>query len=398
MANWNKKIGLSVLSLGLLAMTPNVASANDCYSCDPCCDPCSLGGFEVGVDFIYWKPCFDNTEWAVREYSTTGTTTPVTSEYNSSYQGICPSWEPGVRVRVAKRDIFCDWTLSGSYTWIHSTDNSSVHAGGVNGTSSDFVTSPLFAPGIANNFSSTTDLVTFTDGAATWKSNYQTWDVLLSYDFNCNRCSVFTPFFGVEGLILSQQLDAEFNYYNEASGNVSGSSNGSSGQTISGSGQGLVDEAAWVNWKSSYFGVGLKLGTDYVFNLFDCLKLFARASGSIVIGNNDSHSHQGYKYGNGTGAATFQTLGKYKDDDCCLIVPGYNIALGVQYDSCWCGTDVALRLGWEFVQWFNVANPRSYGSNSFLNTANHAFATSASSPNTSTIGYQGLTVGLDVRF
>jgi len=397
MANWNKKIGLSVLSLGLLAMTPNVASANDCYSCDPCFDPCSLGGFEVGVDFIYWKPCYDNTEWAVKQFSSTTTTGgAAVSEYRSNYAAVCPSWEPGVRVRVAKRDILCDWTLSGSYTWIHSTDSDSIHASADSGIASDYVTSPLFGPNIGTQSFSIGN-VYFTEGTASWKSNYQTWDVLLSYDFKCNRCSTFTPFFGVEGLILSQQLDAAFNYYADADASGSESGSGSGSATSSGSGFD-IDEAAFVKWKSSYFGVGLKLGTDYVFNLFDCLKLFARASGSIVVGDNSSSSSQKWNYGNGTGTATFQTLAKYNDDDCCLIVPGYNIALGVQYDSCWCGTDVALRLGWEFVQWFNIANPRTYANSFDGVTTNVANASQASSGNTSTIGYNGLTLGLDVRF
>jgi len=293
--------------------------------------------------------------------------------------GICPSWEPGVRVRVAKHDIFCDWTLSGSYTWIHSTDSQSIHAVGTVGSLSDYVSSPLFGPVIANVDDQ--DQLFFTNGAASWKTNYQTWDALLSYDFECNRCSTFTPFFGVEGLILSQQLRAAFALLEDDD-------------------EDRTQEAA-VSWKSSYFGVGLKLGTDYVFNLFDCLKLFARASGSIVVGDNCSSSHQVYHRGTGTGTAAQTRFGRYKDDDCCLIVPGYHIQLGVQYDNNWCGTDVALRLGWEFVQWFNIANPRSYGNTyggGSTFAANNNFAVQASSGDTSTIGYNGLIAGLDVRF
>lgn len=385
MANWNKKIGLSVLSLGLLAMTPNVASANDCYS--DCCDPCSLAGFEVGVDFIYWKPCYDNTEWGVK-LNSTSTTLPTVDAYESNYAAICPSWEPGVRVRVAKHDILCDWTLSGSYTWIHSNDRSRIHADGTTGTSSDYVTSPLFGPGIADF----DDLFFFTEGAASWKTNYQTWDVLLSYDFECNRCSTFTPFFGVEGLILSQQLRTAFAYNDFNTGSSSHSSNSDDESLVN------LTNAAAVSWKSSYFGVGLKLGTDYVFNLFDCLKLFARASGSIVIGDNNSSNRQVYHIGTGTGTAAQTRAARYKDDDCCLIVPGYHIQLGVQYDNNWCGTDVALRLGWEFVQWFNIANPRTYVNTFGGSTTADNFAIQASSPNVSTIGYNGLLAGLDVRF
>lgn len=347
MAKWNKKLGLVFLNLGLLTVTPNFANADSCY--DPCCDPCSFGGFEIGADFLYWKPCVDNLDYVYYfEGETTSASTPSITERHSGYKSVCLDWEPGFRIRVAKDDVWCDWRLSASYTWLNINNSATSTKLGV--TDGEFLISPLFT--FFDDFLQNFEVI-----KGKYDTSYNTWDVLFSYDISCNRCHTFSPFWGVEGLIFNQELSAI----------------GFADVTIDN-----VDVLA-AKWTSDYFGVGLKLGTDYVFQMLDCLKLYASASGSITVGNHDNKLVN-TEY-DASGNITIDT---FKSDDNCQFVPGYHLAVGVLYESDMCGCDYGFRLGWESTEWRNVSNPRQ-------------FALFGSS-NTSTVGFHGLVAGLDFSF
>lgn len=349
MAKWNKKIGLAVSTLGLLAFTPSIASANDCYSCDPCGSPCSFGGFEVGVDFIYWKPCFDAVDYACT-YSNTPSSTSAT---DFDYECIDLDWEPGFRVKVGKRSVWGEWDLSASYTWIKSKDSSSVSA-----PAGGFVSTPWLHEGLVDG-----NATTYANAFGDWDTSYQTWDVLFSYNIDCNRCHSFRPFFGVEGLILNQSFESQV--YND---------------TVDGTNSYDID------WTSDFFGVGLKLGSDYTYQLFDCVKLFASASGTLLVGDYDTTN---------THTRITTTTGTWEFSDCdnTHLVPGYHLAVGLQYDTNMCGIDYGIRLGWEFVEWCNISNPRTFAGSD--QASDYAIGTD---PDTRTIGFHGLLAGLDIRF
>jgi Legionella pneumophila major outer membrane protein precursor len=361
MAKWNKKLGLVFINLGLLTMTPNFANADSCY--DPCCDPCSFGGFEIGVDFLYWKPCVDNLDYAVVKYHhTTEGTSPVIDSNKWGYKCLCLDWEPGFRVRFAKEDIFCNWNLSGSYTWLDVCSSGSCKE-----PSADldaYVSSPLFHPAMNNDeFAPEFGELTYVGG--NYDTTYQTWDVLLSYDIACNRCHSFQPFFGVEGVILNQEIKvAGFQDYEHH-----------------------YADAMAAKWNSDFFGVGLKIGSAYEFQLNDCVKFYGSASGVITVGNRDG------KY---VGAVYHQSgeVDKwiFTDSDCCQFVPGYHLAAGLLYETDACGCDFAVRLGWEFVNWHNVSNPRAFTSGK---DGQEFFSASSDYTN---VGFHGLVAGLDFSF
>lgn len=356
MVQWCKKVGFTA-ALCLLTVVPDNAKAYDqCY--DTCQDACSLGGFEFGADFLYWKPCVDETDFAAYTLEGDTTTTDGIPENTLSvnYKQMCLNWEPGVRVRVAMPEVWCDWKLSASWVWVHSCDSRAL---GLADGDQGHYTSPLLAPGFGDLI---TDYVT-ADGS--WDSTYQTWDALFSYDITCNRCNVITPFFGVEGLVLNQTLKADYE------------------TTV-----GEQVNSSYVKWSSDFWGVGLKIGTDYTYTLFDCMKVFARASGSLVIGDDCNSEDQGIYYQD---SATITTLDsrKYKDDDKCLIVPGYHLQVGFLYESCYCGVDFGVRLGYEFVNWYNVPNQRNFS----LDSTNGATPSSIRN-----YGMHGLLAGAEVKF
>lgn len=200
MAIWNKKIGFATLSLGLLAMTPNMTEAADCYTCEPVCDPCNqcadscFGGLDFGIDFLYWKPAIDDLDFCARyepvDIVSTGFN-PTGTAHHIKYHGVCPGWEPGFRLRLAKEDCWCDWKLGLSYTRVKSTQHRKCDSCTECETSNPIVIvgPPLFG---ADRFGTGADVFNF--AKAKWESTYQTWDVLFSYDIDCCRCHVFTPF------------------------------------------------------------------------------------------------------------------------------------------------------------------------------------------------------------
>lgn len=371
MAKWNKKIGLLVLNLGLLVMTPSMVNAADCYSCDPrdpCVDPCGsescFGGYDLGVDFLYWKAAIDDLDWcAVFTSDEVTEVRPNGVNYQVKYHDVCPGWEPGVRVRLSKDACWCDWRFAASYTRVKSSaDRSCDNCIGCS-TSDIYILAPPLFNGESGQYEY---------AKADWESTYQTWDVLFSYDIDCNRCHVFSPFFGIEGLILSQNLEATYETPRDA-----------------------IANSANFKWNSNYFGVGLKVGSDYTYNICDSLKLFARASGTLVVGDDDSSNTQTF-WSNSTTDATFTRV-KWKDDDCARLVPGYHVQLGVLYESCYCGTEWGFRLGWEFVNWYNVANHRDFTGSGDVGTTSTDLSGS-SSPNVRTYGFHGLLAGLELHF
>jgi len=369
MAKWNKKLGLAFISLGLLTMTPNFANADCSY--DPCCDPCSFGGFEIGADFLYWKPCVDNLDYAVVKYADGGDTELSTSKWG--YKCVCLDWEPGFRIRLGKDDVWCNWRLDASYTWLDINTSSSCKAP----TGDDaYVSSPMFHPIQGNGYDGapTFDELTYVKG--TYDTTYQTWDVLLSYDISCNRCHTFQPFFGVEGLILDQ--DIKVHAYVDPDDTTL--------DTIS------------LAWNSDFFGVGLKIGTNYQFQMFDCLKFYGGASGVITVGDRDGRGRGYVTDGSGN-----VHEGIFSDSDCCQFVPGYHLAVGLLYETDMCGCDFAVRVGWEFVQWHNVSNPRAFSGDKTIaqkqsEDGSDAKAYFSSSSDYTTFGLHGLTVGLDFSF
>lgn len=360
MAKWNKKLGLVFINLGLLTMTPNFANADCCY--DPCCDPCSFGGFEIGADFLYWKPCVDNLDYAVVRYAdSSDSSTPETTTRKWGYKCLCLDWEPGFRIRFGKDDIWCNWRLDASYTWLNVKTSSSCKE--PNSDEGTYVTSPFFHPNFRYFEDPTFGEISEVDGS--YNLTYQTWDVLLGYDIACNRCHSFKPFFGVEGVILNQEIKAEG--YVDAE----------------------VDDVDYYStkWSSDFFGVGLKIGTDYQFQMFDCLQFYGSAAGTIAVGN-----HDGKWVGDVADASGNIDHNIFSDSDCCQFVPGYHLAVGLLYETDACGCEFAVRVGWEFVQWHNVSNPRAFSS--ALPYDEHYSA----STDYTTLGFHGLVAGLDFAF
>ncbi|NGX43086.1 MAG: hypothetical protein K940chlam7_01377 [Chlamydiae bacterium] len=361
MEKWRNKLSLAILSFGLMALTPNFASAqyydsccepyyNSC--CDPCeWDPCACREFEVGVDFLYWKPYVDNLNYGV-----------IYDRDRAKFKKMCPDWEPGVRVMLASPNAYCGWELRGSWTYIESDDSSQTKAG-----EEEWVTSPLIHNAMILELGEEADLFKKVEGS--WNARYHEWDILASYNISCKECHFFQPFFGVAGIFLDQDLKVE------ASGTISD-----------------ITSEAKVKWDSEYWGVGLRAGTHYEYHFSNCMRFFANAYGTILAGEATIKNDQFIEQISGTGENIVER--GFKDsENCHQMVPGYHLATGFIYDTCWCNWDFSFRLGYEFMNWHNIPNHRVFSGDDLNAGIGHS-----SSETTRTLGFHGLLAGLSVGF
>ena len=324
----------------LLTVASVVAQEEHCDFNDSCgWSLCDLE-FEIGADFLWWKPCVDDLDYAAKK---TGDN-PTRLKMNS----IDPDWEPGVRVTLTLLDFYCDWNLCASYTYLGSDDSSTVKENAK-------IIPAIIHPGISiSSF--------YNEGKGSWCSRYHEWDVLLGYDILCNEYYSLQTLVGVVGINLDQRFKAT-----------------------------LSDESTQIStkWSSDFCGVGLRFVTDYKFRLSECLELAALTSGTILTGSADTKNVMDDSDSDKKSDFIFM------DDDPCQIVCGYRIGVGLIYETALCNYDSALKIGYEFVQWHNIPNHRIFVSDNSSSSSDGAVSTSS---NTRTFGFHGLTLGLAMEF
>lgn len=314
-------------------------------SLEPCCDPCHWNlceqRIDIGVDYLYWKPCVDDLDFA----ATVETDNKIT---DVKYKGICPDWEGAFRVYLNLPAFYCDWEMCLSYARVETCDSKKTTFD--NPSTTEGITSPLIHP----------DLISanlYEEAKAHWGLCYQEWDVLFCYDTSCNRCHSLKPFFGVAGIYFKQKLHADF--LSEQS------------------------DIYTVKWDSSYWGVGLKAGTEYTYRFNNCITFVAKASGALLAGEASSKNKQ-----------KFDTKIDLKDDDCCHFIPGYYIGAAAIYEGCLCGKEYLIKVGYEFLNWYNIPNHRVfYGAD-----GNNAELSHSSSSSTRNLGFHGPLAGISVIF
>lgn len=356
MKKWRSLI-FGVASAAFLGLSPANVSAGSCNPCESWCDPCCWDfcdmHFTVGAEFLWWKPCVDDLDVAAL-LTTNGTRRRV------DYESLCPEWEPGFRVYLEFPNACCNWDLSASFTYLSSDDHAKQRFRGADDDNG--IISPLIFGGAPFD-----DEPTYEHGKQRWKFKYNEWDVLLSYEICCNSCHHFRPYFGVAGLILDQDLKAHFSHRTDN-----------------------VD--THIDWDSEYWGVGLRAGSNYQFDIGCGFSVFAKAHATLLAGEADSENKHHF-VSNSTAIGIADERIHFKDDDCCHFIPGYNISAGFSYTGCWCDWEIGARLGYEFVWWQNLPNHRIFFGDNTSIEASHS-----SSPDTRSIGFHGLVAGLSLSF
>ena len=282
------------MALATCLITPN-AHADSWNRDSSWCD-----GVDVGAHFIFWKPCFDDLDYA---YITDTSGSRAINEYKY----VSNEWKPGLQVTLAKQGLFCDWNFSASYTRITGS-NSNGSALGSNGT----LTPTAAIVGISGPYES---------AQAYHRFSYNAYDLLFSRRCCITSCHTLTPFVGVAGLVHNQHLETQYS---------------------------TPTDRLTINWDGDYNGVGFRFGTQYDLTWNDCWMLFVKGSGAILVGTLSNKQKED----------ALAITPEQWEDETCNFVPGTQIAVGFSYDTCWCDKLFKFVIGYEFLQWYNLSTPR----------------------------------------
>jgi hypothetical protein len=320
-----------------------IANSEAASSSDRCC----IGDYELGAEFLWWKPC-------IQDLDICGTYEETLSEaiidVDFDYKGICPKWEPGLRVWFRYPELigWCNLGFKASYTYMHVNDRKKHENGEVIG----FLIHPGFIGPERTNM--------VCEGS--YESFCHELDALFYFDGCCGVCQSIEPYFGLAALFLEQELKVDHSFD-----------------------QGELAGTADVKWKSNAWGLGLRMGMAYHYYYSRCLSYYAFGQGTILAASQSGKQSQEYR---GTESIDLSL----DDTNCWSCVPGFHLGLGAVYDFCVCDFDLALQIGYEFKKWFGIRKHRRfYGDNTqseiaFSNDPERSF------------GFHGLNVGLSWCF
>lgn len=332
---------LATLAMLMLSYLPAEAKSQCCkkscipvYTDDCNWQHCHFGGSSTfEVEALIWKTCIEDLDYAAK-ILTTGDTTRV------YYQRICPDWEAGIRFSYEMPSFLWDWGFMASYTIVDYDDSAKVVRAGS-------ITSPMIHQGVIDELDD--------KAVGDWELCYHDWDLLLSYHLSCGQCHHIKPYLGVAGVFIEQKLKTKF-----------------MGER----------EDYTVRWHSRYRGYGLRAGSEYQYVINKCLRVYSDANATLLAGEGKSKNKQ-----------VFDEEIKLKDNHCCHFIPGYHIGAGILSDMWICDVMFTLRIGYEFVQWFNLPNNRGFTGDNITSEASHA--TSSSVRN---LGFHGVNAGISMTF
>lgn len=332
------------------------------------CNSCSCEGLGVGADFLYWKLCENNMDYALVEH----VSSPTPNSINQGcYRFVKHSWDPGFRVWAEKKNLFCGYNLYGSYTRFDTTKSATT-------TASD---SLLFSTLAIGNLNAITEQ-SLQRIDACHHVRYQNFDVMLSFDYPicCNHS--FTPLIGVEGIKIDESWKSPF------SGLVDG------------------DPATYlVHWNSDYQAFGLKIGSRYDCDLSCGFSLFALGTFSLVTGSVNATNSQILSLTPNPELPNNDIIVINNKDHTYLIQPGAHLAIGLNYERCYCGKTFKIRIGYELVDWWNMPTIRRFSGNAPVaasstpvQAADNVQQQASTSGAGSNMMFHGLFVGAEVSF
>ncbi|MGA8164306.1 MAG: Lpg1974 family pore-forming outer membrane protein [Waddliaceae bacterium] len=322
-------------------------------------------GVGLGADFLWWKPCVDNLDYAIKFAEPTSESLENNDEnegFLSDIKSIHLDWEPGVRVMAWAFNRECNWGAGASWTYVKICDTASIRI-----TEDQFFNDGI---SIMNPF------VIGQSGIAargSFDACYHDWDLLALHSCFYGNCHRISPYAGVAGMVFNQKINDRITPVGmfENSKGLDQEENGDSIPT---------------KWRGDYWGVGFRVGLCYEFAFSRCFNFFAKADGSLLAGkvNRNRLSTQAQIRG------TFVDASYNDPRNRCHFVPGYHIAAGFTYDVCLYNLDLLLRLGYEFVNWHNLSSPRI-----LVSQTGNLFPIAT---NTRTLSFHGLLAGLGISF
>lgn len=328
-----------------------------------CCnyvDSCSYGcdrqcSIEIGAEFLYRKVCLDEFNWA---FARTETTEANVTSIDLSYERLCLDDEPGVRAWLGFQPAGKESLgIYFGYVYLSGSKNDSIQQSFGNTIGTTVMHYGLFQESAG-----------FTDIAVDWRNQYHEGEVVLGSSAFCGKNHVFLPYFGAAGIYLEQKFALDL----------------SDPDLV------FAGDAGAVDWESQYWGVGLRFGSHYKYQLGSCLAFIGRFNASLLVGENKFHNFQSVIFSSEAEELRLNISGKNK----CHVVPGYSLGAGFAIEPEICGCTLSLRVGYEFNEWYNIPKHRTFSGESTVD-GEVAYSDSASNR---TWGSHGLFAGLSFAF
>ncbi len=315
-----------------------------CYERD-CGTKCDwYGGYNITAEFLYWMPCGKELDYAAL-FDSNFITDNVTGTGRYQYLGY--NYEPGIRAGFGIDRVWFKTDFLGSFTYIAGQRGNTLSS-----LLDDALLPTLFHGGLSF-------------AADTIQSNqsyiYESFDALFRYDFRPTDWNTFRPFFGVEGMRLTQ------NHHDEITSDV------------------VSNLTSSLKWHSEFKGIGLKIGSEASSYLCGSLQIYSKASVSLLFGESSESNQQISDFGSAQ-ESNF-TLSARQN----FITPGLYLDVGFKAKVCICDLTFLASLGYEFLQWHNMPSIRRFP----VEGAAFALATSA---NDQSFGFHGLHTGLTFEF
>jgi len=299
------RLFLVIISASLFAFIPIslcFSSPMDCGGrCSfPCWDPCLLGVFEVGGEFLWWKPSLDIKRVILEERKNENDTT-------HTRKSLCPDWEPGKRFWIYKPFPSlggCGFGASWSAICHDYSISDKIKDGGIGVFSIPCRHLPMSS---------------FSKVDTSWKISYQDYNALFSYSCYWGQSFVLHPFFGFTGLAIEEKLRVV-------------------GQPCDSEESQVTTEC-----KTCLYAYGVRIGSRYECPFFRHFSVFGRASLSLLAGRPRIHSQTGGHH--------------HKKRVIPHCYPNCHLAAGISYNPVFCYGSFSFRAGYELMEWFYL--PRS---------------------------------------
>jgi hypothetical protein len=328
---------------------------------------------DIGIDYICWKPCIDDMDFAA---VLSGEISNEENPLQIKYRSITPPYDSGFRIYAYMPGQIGDFGIYVATTWLGMEHRNKIHA-----EENERIVLPLVHPQIELQSPVVDHMYRIAKG--TWKMEYQTFEILGAFPtlYNCNIG--MTALFGFEFLNLKQFIKSRGDEQQDQFSVKSKS-----------------------EWQSHYTGVGLKVGADYRGLICNHWTFFLRGTSSLIGGFSDNRDKHSIEIQGGDVVFLTRDVFRTRDDEWCHIMPGFHIQMGVGWEQEICGANLHVRLGYEFVKWYQAYNSRRFLgleeplvslSKRQIFSEERNFARSSGS-DTTTFGFHGMLAGLEMRF
>ncbi len=221
----------------------------------------NVGGFRFNLDFLYWQAKEDGLEFGTEIVTNPAGAEPA--QVTTKLLDLHFDWDPGFCVGIGYLfDHYDNWSLDLNWTYMRNKARGNATAGGIESMTG--TTSTIISPWVNLLFEPR-------DGAsqanARWDINYNVLDLDLGRSFFVSKQVALNPFIGVRGALINQ--DYKVNY---------------STIVLTGDGGPRVSRVVTFKGDNDFGGIGLRGGSEVLWQFGKHWNLFGEISGSLLIG------------------------------------------------------------------------------------------------------------------